>query len=47
MAPPNDALSGEGVLVATGEMLGLKDVLSSVVHDTLQEFIEGIHPDFG
>jgi putative transposase len=40
MAQTNDALSVEDVLAAGGGMLGLKDVLSTVVQDALQELIE-------
>ena len=36
----NDALSVEDVLAASGGMQGLKDVLSTVVQDALQELIE-------
>jgi putative transposase len=40
MARTNDALSVEDVLAAGGGMQGLKDVLSTVVQDALQELIE-------
>lgn len=40
MARSNDALSIEDLLAAGGGMQGLKDVLSTVVQDALQELIE-------
>ena len=40
MAQTNDALSVEDVLAAGGGMQGLKDVLSTVVQDALQEMTE-------
>lgn len=40
MARSNDALSVEDLLAAGGGMQGLKDVLSTVVQDALQELIE-------
>ena len=40
MAQTNDALSVEDVLAPSGGMQGLKDVLSTVVQDALQELIE-------
>jgi putative transposase len=40
MARTNDALSVEDVLATGGGMQGLKDVLSTVVQDALQELIE-------
>jgi putative transposase len=40
MARTNDALSVEDLLAASGGMQGLKDVLSTVVQDALQELIE-------
>ena len=40
MARTNDALSVEDVLATSRGMQGLKDVLSTVVQDGLQELIE-------
>ena len=40
MARTNDALSVEDLLAAGGGMPGLKDVLSTVVQDALQELTE-------
>ena len=40
MARSNDALSVKDVLAASGGMQGLKDVLSTVVQDALQDLIE-------
>jgi hypothetical protein len=40
LARTNDALAVEDVLAASGGMQGLKDVLSTVVQDTLQELID-------
>ncbi len=36
----DDALSVEDVLAASGGMQGLKDVLSTVVQEALQELVE-------
>jgi putative transposase len=40
MARTNDALPADDQLAASGGMRGLRDVLSTVVQDALQEFIE-------
>ena len=40
IARTNDALSVEDVLATSGGMQGLKDLLSTVVQDALQELIE-------
>ncbi len=44
MAQSNDALSVEDVVAASGGMQGLKDVLSTVVHDAWWAISSGIHP---
>ncbi len=44
MARTNDALSVEDVLAASGGMQELKDALSTVVQDALQELLEAEVP---